>query len=241
MSRAINSLQMTMFRTQLELTKEEITSLRAISDFIVTLYVPYWFTAGEAIKAPNTDWQFFKDLVMYAKHNKTLSDAAVKKFSGHLWYLTEELCGLALFDEKVDVKTKEKMAKKIKAKISNPTSQVRRLILKSEDPKTWVSKDLSDFVTPNTVKLFENFGLRNSFLSHKPETWHSKKDFEAAKNFFSLLHVTNDTAERGVALTQEYMGRVRSEEYFQNLLLVAQATRKETTSCTKEALSKFSV
>lgn len=38
-----------------------------------------------------------------------MSKVAIKKFLGHLWYLSEELVAFAFFDDEVSVETKRKM------------------------------------------------------------------------------------------------------------------------------------
>ena len=43
--------------------------------------------------------------------NKEIADIATKKFCNHLWYLSEEYAGLALFDERISVEIILKMKK----------------------------------------------------------------------------------------------------------------------------------
>ena len=52
--------------------------------------------------APNNDLNFLKLLVMYERENAALASVACKKLDGHLWYLSEELVGLAFFDDLID-------------------------------------------------------------------------------------------------------------------------------------------
>ena len=47
-----------------------------------------------------------KLLVDYNKDNPALSKVASYKFAKHLWYLSEELVGLAFFDPAVSVTSK---------------------------------------------------------------------------------------------------------------------------------------
>jgi len=74
----------------------------------VHLYVKAWFQAPSAISAPHNDLLLLKDTDSYKDINPTVSGIAMKKFLGHLWYLSEELIALAFFDDEVpnDVKRK---------------------------------------------------------------------------------------------------------------------------------------
>lgn len=90
MSRAIYSLKLVMFADQLTLTPEETKSLTSFCIFVIFVYVKYWYTLKSAITAPENDLKFLRDLMQYNEIDKPISDIAVKKFSGHLWYLSEE-------------------------------------------------------------------------------------------------------------------------------------------------------
>ena len=74
--------------------------------FIVTVYVKPWLGCSLAVKAPYQDLCFFKTLKGYEKVDKVISQAALSKFCHHLWYLSEEIAALSLFDDAVDEETK---------------------------------------------------------------------------------------------------------------------------------------
>lgn len=109
MARAIYSLKMFLFRSQLALSVEEESALRDISLFIATVYVIPWLRCSGAVKAPKQDLCFLKSLKSYERIDETISRAALKKFTQHLWYLSEELSVLSLFDEDVDAQVKLKI------------------------------------------------------------------------------------------------------------------------------------
>ena len=58
------------------------------------------------VKEPYQDLCFLKTLKGYKKVDKVISQAALSKFCQHLWYLTEEIAALSLFDDAVDEETK---------------------------------------------------------------------------------------------------------------------------------------
>ena len=49
----------------------------------------------------------------YEKIDKSIAKAALQKISQHLWYLTDEVSVLSLFDDDVDQETKVKMAENL--------------------------------------------------------------------------------------------------------------------------------
>ena len=51
--------------------------------------------------APDNDFHLLKTLVKYENINQTISEAASTKLASHMWYFSEELVGLALFDRNV--------------------------------------------------------------------------------------------------------------------------------------------
>ncbi|GBN52281.1 hypothetical protein AVEN_253202-1 [Araneus ventricosus] len=59
-----------------------------------------------AVKAPYRDLCFLK---AYEKVNESISKAALQKFNQHLWYFTDEIAVLVLFDDEEDEETKLKM------------------------------------------------------------------------------------------------------------------------------------
>src|SRR5688572_30028323 len=64
------------------------------------------------------------------------------------------------------------------------------------------TKALNDIFTPSTTKIFQILGLDYSFLDRDPQQWESEQSYSEAKNIISALKVTNDLAEKGVALMQ---------------------------------------
>ncbi|CAH1114867.1 unnamed protein product [Psylliodes chrysocephalus] len=123
LSKAIYSLKIYLFQEQFSLSRAEAPGLRHICIFIVLLYIKAWYCAPSAIHAPRKDLEFMKNLLNYKKINKNISEVASKKFSTHLWYLSEQLICLSLFDDNVSAEIKlrliESIQKKVKLKILN--------------------------------------------------------------------------------------------------------------------------
>lgn len=158
----------------------------------------------------------------------------IKKLCGHLWYLSEELVALALFDPEVDVDEKKAMVQQLSH--SAPKDPVKRIAI---DQSKIRDKRLSDFVTSNTRNFFEILSLPDSFLTTNPETWESNSDYMTAEKVVRELRVVNDTAERGVALMQEHNALLtKDEEQTQFVLQVVTEHRKLYPDSKKATLIK---
>jgi len=109
MAKALYSLKIYRFRNQFHLTVRENKGLRDVCLFILRLYIEAWFTALLAISAPSNDLKLIQALAEYRNENSVVSEAASSKFCSHLWYLSEELVGLAFYDPAVPTETKRRM------------------------------------------------------------------------------------------------------------------------------------
>ena len=78
--------------------------------FVVYIYLRYWFAATLTSQAPRNDLAFFKSAVHYKTVDEVISKSAVHALRLHTWYLTEDLVGLSLFDNKVSVSDRTRMA-----------------------------------------------------------------------------------------------------------------------------------
>ena len=106
MARAIYSLKICLLQSQFKISAKDKQAVQDICLFIVTEYVKPWLGCSLAVKAPNQDLRFLKSLKEYEKVDKVISRAALSKFSQHLWYLSEEIAVLSIFDNEVDKETK---------------------------------------------------------------------------------------------------------------------------------------
>ena len=90
------------------------------------------------------------------------------------------------------------------------------------------TETLVNFVSKSTRNLFAMLGMLNGFFNTEPDLWNIRDDFNAAVTIIKSLAVTNDHAERGVALIQDaaQSGRFKSEEQLQYDLQVIEQNLK---------------
>ena len=105
------------------------------------------------------------------------------------------------------------------------------------DKTTVTNKNLQDFVTHNTRNFFHILSIPDSFLSTDPETWVDNESYVKAEAIVRELRVVNDTAERGVALMQDYnLLLTKNEDQMQFALQVVKEHRKRFPDSNKSTI-----
>ncbi|XP_044579240.1 uncharacterized protein LOC123261589 [Cotesia glomerata] len=215
MAKAIYCLKMFIFRDEFDLSKKELDGLRQFCIFIVMVYVKAWFSSTSATSAANHDLEFMKNLIEYSKINSLISSATCEKMTSHLWYLSDELAILSLFDDTVPLNIKKNIVEAVKTR-EGTDSKARRFIIDRKNLHLILQKNISDFVSKKSLKLFEIFDLPYDFLDKNIDLWSTDESYNENKEFFAQLKVVNDVAERGVALVSEYnQCLTKDEEQFQ--------------------------
>uniref|UniRef100_UPI00358FE2CB ADAMTS-like protein 2 n=1 Tax=Myxine glutinosa TaxID=7769 RepID=UPI00358FE2CB len=75
---------------------------------------PAWMKAPSAAEPPMNDLLLMKTLISLKTASRAISTATSEKLRNHLWYLSEELVGLAFFDKQVPITTKQLMVEALK-------------------------------------------------------------------------------------------------------------------------------
>lgn len=77
--------------------------------FGALLYTKSWISAPLAAESPGSDLQLWVDLGKFERIDPQIGKTAKSVLERHLWYLSDETVGLALFSEQVVVEDKEKL------------------------------------------------------------------------------------------------------------------------------------
>ena len=233
MARVIYSIKMWLFRSQFSMTASEE---RAISDgatFSVIIYLKAWMTAPLAIEAPLNDFTLMRQLLGYP--HADISAATCKKLGLHLWYLSEELVGLALFDSRLSNDSSKRLM--IAAMDEEaPDHPSKRPSIKSD---AFVGKrGLEQFCTTNSRKLFQLLDLQERLLTQDPSDWEQDESYTRALRIVKSLAVVNDRAERGIAILQDFNKKLtKNEDQLQFLLQIVNEHRRQFPDCTKRSLA----
>ena len=235
MSKAIYALKIVLFRRQFELTNQESRGITEVALFVSLLYARYWHECGIPVKAPLNDICFLQQLENYP--NRPIANVASSALCRHLWYLSEILVGLALFDDRIDDDVKYAMVENLHASGSNQY-QHRLLTL----PKPLSSAVLPTCVSQRTSLVFDLVATNGNnkasiFLRQHPRDWNDDAAYRELKEAAMAMTVVNDCAERAIALMHQYnFSGTRNEEQKQFLLKLVQHHRAAYPSCSKANL-----
>ena len=242
MSKAIYSLKVWMFRSQFgktgkksaAISPEECDKLFQVCIFIVSTYVEAWYDAPSPASAARSDLQLAARVEEFADVNARASEVAAKKLSSHLYYLSEELVGLAVFDEGLSDEVRRELVGSIQNKLGLDDPMKKREISFAELLKT----NIEDLGTTHTQTFFKIVGIEIEFFDAPVGTWSQNDDYVRGKKVVDALQVVNDHAERSVKLIQDYNRILKSEENFQNLLLTVSGSRKSFPDSKKSTVLK---
>jgi len=213
------------------MTASEKKGIRDLATFAVLIHLKAWITAPMGVEAPLNDYRLMIELLRYPQ--EVISSATSKKLGLHLWYISEELVGLALFDTRVPVEMKRLML----AAMEDPAPDHPPKRPKVKSTAFLSSGGLEQFCTVNTKRLFQLLVLPQAFLTKDPSEWEKEESFLEALKIVKGLAVVNDRAERGVALIQEFNKKLtRGEEQLQFLLQVVSDHRRQFPDCNKKTL-----
>ncbi|XP_050525089.1 uncharacterized protein LOC126896389 [Daktulosphaira vitifoliae] len=250
MAKGIYGLKIFLFRNQFKLTKLEENSLAELNCFIIKCYAVNWFTASNSEMAPLNDIRFLRKLHEYSKTNKDISEATIRKFLNHLYYLNEECLSFTLFDQRVDDDTKLKMAKKLCEDIFDEEDEIeeeietpKKLILKKGDIPFIFNDDdktiLVKLISKKSLKMFKRFNINSDFLKTHPNTWNNSANYKYGEEKIKNLKVVNDAAERGIKLIEEFDHKItKNEEQKQFLLQTIQDYREKYPNPSLNVLKK---
>ena len=220
MAKVIYTVKITLFREEFALTKHEKRELIRFTTFIVTTYVEPWMSAHCSTSAPATDLALLKALAAYL--DKEIGRASGKVVARHMWYVSEELVGLSLFDEATLVEEKRAIVSAMQQRLGekNPPRRADVALDAVEQ------RSLASFATTNSVGLVTTLRAGHDFLNVDPVEWSGREDYTTARRRARHLRVVNDFAERGVALISAFCGAITcDEEQRQHLLQVVERHR----------------
>lgn len=214
MAKAIYSLKIELLfssnQSVLQLTARELTGVKRFNRFVVLIYLQSWFTSRTASDAPINDLLLIQRLQNYDDEN--LRNVGLRMMERHSWYLTPELATLALFSDLASPDEKAHLV---------ATMQSERGLHVSKQ----VPRDMSQLVVSTT--FFDVTGLDSSFLDYSSESWPVIPSYQEALTFVRNIPCVNDSAERGVALVQQFNGSVKNEDQRQFLLQVVENHRSK--------------
>ena len=235
MSKALYALKIYLFRDFIVLTSAEMEGIVMLCQFLLLIFIKYWFLCPLSTSAPANDLQKLKDLVEFKSINPKLANAVLQKDLAHLWYLSDKFIGAAVFDSKLSSSDHQALANAILHTKKQPAKSDRATVKISQIP----TLTLSSFVTIDSLRLFKQLCIPTGFLQKDPTLWSEDEGYKEGLEVVKALKVANDLAERGVSAMSEFNNILtKDEKDKQRLLRKVCATRKKYPKYTKSSLSK---
>jgi hypothetical protein len=246
MAKLLYSIKLVLFQQQISqlpsgtiTTKQQVVKLRDFVTFATLIYSSWWIQSSCSTDAAWNDLALYKRLLMYEAVQPVVSKSAIKAFNGHLWYLTAEFVPLALFSSCVPDDDRRQLADKLlevkpTEDLQAPTDRFGTAFGKPKFPREVTSSStLADFVAPDSWYFFHLLKLDSSFLVEEVDDWDTNASYQAAKVNIQAINVINDSAERGVKLSSDFLASARTESHYQDVLQVVERDRKETPNLRK--------
>ena len=208
----------------------QLNKIEQFVQFSILVYVPWWMCCPVPATAPQNDLMLWNSCMEYHSTQEKCSVAATKSLKSHLWYLTEELILLTLFNDDIDYNTKDKMAYILQSAeaeyFTNRLGNGRPKM--PEMPLEGKTECLSRFVGASSWSFLKKIGTNGEFLAKSAETWFNDPEYIKMKEVVDNLQVVNDAAERGVKLCSDQLKSAKSEDKFQDILQVVENARHQT-------------
>ena len=143
----------------------------------------------------------------------------------HLWYLTQPLVVLALFDDSIADEYKARMANALLAKRKPCTFRPAKPAFPVNTLRRNVHVTLDTLIGPKSWMIFDLLGFNSGWLAQNPNQWNGNHDYRAMKSVVKHLSVVNDAAERGIKDIQDYANAARDGAFRGNIILVSNSHR----------------
>lgn len=229
MAKGIYIEKLAMFQILLPfLSDQDKENINRATNFIILFYVPWFLGCAMAEKAPTNDLKAIQDMKEFSKVDPELAQAVSKSLCRHHWFLTQQMCIVAIVDEDLDNNVRADMAVKLIANSVPESYSVGypELCLPIQD-----IQNISELVGPDSWFLIDVSGIKDkSWLEQEVEQWRTNTSYQQLKKFISKLSVVNDCAERGVKLIQEFVDSSTDESIRQDIMTTVKEFRAKINS-----------
>ena len=216
----------------------QFRKLVEFTQFFTFCYIPWWISCPLPAAAPTNDIKLLETLYSFKQQNTKISTSAIKAFKNHLWYLTQELIPLSLFDTSLSPELKTTVAKQILMYDQGQSSQQRKGTGHGKPifPDLDGHVELSNLVGADCYTFFRILDIDCCFLMKPAKEWQYDDNYIKGKQIVNNLCVVNDAAERGVKLCHDFLHTAKSDESLQKVLQVVDNCRARLPNQRKRKL-----
>ena len=245
MASCLYILKLFIFHDQLratDITPEESQDIEILAEYIALLHAQYFLQSPLASAAPRLDRNFWISLNEY-QQCFSVNEVAYDVIEGvkksvllHLWYLTEQLVVLGLFDDDLPDDERKAVATKLMSTSRPSHFNVGKPAFPTDRMSGHPSLDV--FIGKNSWLLFHNLNATGKWLERDVDKWKDDVEYIEIKKLLRDMKVVNDLAERCVKDTEDYADAAKDPIHRDNILLVVSDHRRIFSDLRKCVLSK---
>ena len=199
---------------------------------IVLFHAKYFLQAFLPAAGTRLDLGHWNDMVEYYRFDEEVAGEVKDSILRQLWYLTQELSVLSLFDHGLQHQERSEIARALLSYPKPPVFPPGKPIFPvlSNDP----TPRIVDFIGPKSWLLFDLLTKDGEWLRLPAEQWNGDAEYIEMKNIVMDLAVTNDTAERAVNKVTQYANAAEDGGQRGEIVLVAAWHQNRMSGYTKE-------
>lgn len=210
--------------------------------FVAVFYAPLWFQSPLAPEAAFNDLQLYKKMLECQAIPKLskIAEKTIQALKRHLWCLTEELIPFALCSKQLAPEVKEVLARKL-FQLYRDNQHKMFAPQKPTFPQITLSTQIPDLVGARSVLLLQHFKFSIDdvqFLRRAQNQWAKFDSYKRLQQLIVNLKVTNDTAERGIKILEDFKNVLTTDNEQRNMILhCVESIRKKYPDFKKKTLS----
>lgn len=213
--------KMQLLSEQFEMTDEERRGVKEMSTFIALFHSATFLKSRLSSISPALDLNYWSMMHLYKEENPAAAKVAIDSVLKHLWYLTEEVVFLSIFDRQLDPVLRKGIVVKLlsfpRPKTFSPGNP-KFISLKFDSIITYPDQ-LLNFVGSRSWLLFVSLKLTEEnfdWMHTEVENWEKISGYKKNGGIVRSFEVVNDCAERAVKLISDFKDVVvnfKEQEY----------------------------
>ena len=200
--------------------------------FIVLFHAKYFLQAFLPAAGTRLDLEYWHDMTTYSIFDREVANEVKHSILRQLWYLTEELSVLSLFDMELGYQQRGEVAQ---ALLTHPKPP---LFLPGQPVFPHLSNEskIVDFIGPRSWLLFDLLHNTGQWLLLPAEDWEGDREYREMNAIVMDLSVTNDTAERAISKVTQYANAAEDGGQRGKIIMVAAWHNSKMSGYTKEEM-----